>query len=195
MNRRQFIVALALSPAIAITIAEADTPGGCPVCGGKLVLAGSMADDESRPSVNLELWDRSSHGAFWPFYNETSRICSRCYLAYKTDFGLWARASEIAGSFYYPLSERIFRFPLQDRIGGLRTVYYQSFKGVDASGMIEESVAYWARDSKAFRGSVQAYADSNSLIVEFYTAKRLPGQVHVTATFARPPRANSRAGD
>ena len=176
MRRRQFLLGLSIVPLLAF--ASEQQPSACPICGGKLSTAGAMQDDESRESVNLELWDRSSDGYGYP---PGSPVCTRCYAAYDIVAGEWRRSSELPGSFFIPLSESILNFPLQDRIKGLRTVYRQNFKGKDASGGRKESVAYWARDSKGFRDLIQAYCASNALKMDFYTAPSEAGEVFVSA--------------
>jgi hypothetical protein len=96
MQRRLFCQSMLALSALA-SAASLDTT--CPICGGKLVDAGSLKDDRSKPSRNIELWNRSYHGNFWPFYSENSKICSRCYLAFNESlFGVIQLAGYVAAA-------------------------------------------------------------------------------------------------
>ena len=186
MDRRTLLSALALFPLLSLADTDVKSKlaslSNCPICGSPLVAAGSIKIDESLPSPNLELWNGSYHGDFWPFYGEESRVCSRCYAAYNADLDKWERSSEIAESFYLPLLPEIAEFPLSSaRVKGLRTVYSQEFKGVDGTKGRKESVSYWAHDSMSLRSRLSAYAKDHFLEIAFDTAASTPGEVFVNA--------------
>src|SRR4051794_16051908 len=55
----------------------------CPDCGGRLARVGTIHDDQTWPSNNLAVWDRSICGN--PSYGTRSVICTTCWLAYLGD--------------------------------------------------------------------------------------------------------------
>lgn len=186
MDRRHVLLGIA-SLALALP-ALAYTGRDCPLCAGALVDAGSVEDDITRPSLNLSLWSRSSHGDFWSLHSAASPFCTKCYHAWNDSMGCWERASERSASFRIPLQKEILGFPLSPmRLEGLRTVYTQQFAGADASDGRVESVRYWARDSRKLRAELQTYADAISMEIAFDSEKRGSRDVFVSARTPNRP--------
>ena len=181
MRRRSFLQALFAFPLTA-KATELSTGGKCPICGGKLVEAGSLKDDESKPSRNIELWNRSYHGAFWPFYNERLQICSRCYVVFNTTTNKWTRASEEPNSFLVPLQRSILSFPLPKKsLIKSFVVYAQSFGGKDAAEGRIESVSLWLATDRPTLNKIERYCNDNNLKFEPYTAPSMPNQTYIKA--------------
>ena len=144
--------------------------------------AGSVPDPDPDRSPNLDLWNGSSHGAFWPSYSPQSPFCTRCNAAYAEYLG-WSRSTELFNSFYVPLCPEISNFPVSPRrVKGLRTVYSQSFKGQLANGRRKESVSYWAHDSRELRHAAESYCQQYDLILELDSPPSQPGQVYISAS-------------
>ena len=160
VNRRTFVFLLAALPVASLAAPEKP----CPVCGGRLVAAGSLKDDRSKPSLNLELWNRSSHGDFWPFHSEESRICSRCFVAYRDVDDRWVRASVLPESFVVPLTIAISGFPVPGK-SHLRSlsVYSQDFLGASADQGQEELIAFWTKSSSRVLDPLTAYSQKHGL--------------------------------
>ena len=180
MQRREFVLALSLLPLSAVGIAHGG--GSCPVCGGNLTVVGAIKDDTSRPSINLEVWNRSYHGYISEPFSSNSQFCKKCHFAYDEISMKWRRASEAPDSFFVPLLPVVRGFPItESRPKNLRVVYTQTFSGQDASQGRIESVGFWANDSELLRSKLENYASSNDLALHFYTALSMPGQVSVKA--------------
>ncbi len=114
----------------------------CPWCGGALTKVGDITDDQSKPSKNLGVWNRSICAN--PFYDQDSVICSQCWHAYSKLLDSWERSSELPDSFRRPLAEDIRLFPLPSRkdITSL-VVYSQNCTPTQ----VTESVGFWCIDS------------------------------------------------
>jgi hypothetical protein len=180
MRRRDFLITLSLLPISATSIGK--SPTTCPLCGGHLTKVGSLKDDKSRQSINLEVWNRSYHGIIAEPYSEQSPFCPRCNFAYSNHPGDWRRSSELPDSFFIPLTLEILGFPIApSRLKNARVVYGQVFLGPGGDQGRTESIGYWASDSDNLRADLQTYADTNALTIRFYTAPSMPGQVSITA--------------
>ena len=179
MQRREFILALSLLPAFALSINRERT---CPLCGGKLTFVAAVKDNPSGPSVNLEVWNRSYHGEIAEPFSKSSFFCQTCYFAYEETSMKWLRSSEVPDSFQIPLLPELRQFPISgSRPDNLRIVYTQAFSGPDASQGRIESIMYWAYDSEYLRSELESYSNSHDLKLVFYTAPSMSGQVSIKA--------------
>jgi hypothetical protein len=179
MDRRSFLIFLAALPAAGWACA----PGtACPICDGNLVIAGSLKDDVIVPSRNLELWNRSYHGDFWPLYSENSPVCSRCFAAFRQSDTTWARATELPGSFWVPLSEAIAGFPVPKKssVSSL-VVFSQEFKGACADEGVGESVAFWCRCSAQELAGIRSYTHDRGLSLSVDISRGDPSEAYITA--------------
>ena len=182
MKRRTFLIGLAAVPLVAF--AESDDRR-CPICDGRLVRAGIMKDDVSSPSRNLQLWNRSYHGDFWPSYSEDSPICSQCLTAFREYDETWARSTEVLKSFWVPLSPAIAAFPFPSKASVTsRVVFSQEFKGIHADGGLSESVSFWCRCSPKRLKTMETYAAISGLSFSADSSRGEPGASYVTASAA-----------
>jgi hypothetical protein len=174
INPRYLSLILALLLATAVSAAAADQ---CPLCKGQLVNVGKITDDESMPSRNLAVWNRSI--CLNPFYDDDSVICTQCWHSYSKKMERWERSSELADSFRRPLTAGIRRFPLppRERIKS-RVVYSQQFTGP----RVTESVLFWCMDSLVVLDSFRDHCGEHHLSIEFYRAESMPAQVCLTIT-------------
>lgn len=181
MNRRTFLFLLAALP--VASLAAPDKP--CPVCGGRLVAAGTLKDDRSKPSLNLELWNRSYHGDLWPFHSEDSPICSRCFVAYRSTDDRWVRASELPETFFIPLTAAISGFPVPDK-SHLRSlvVYSQDFPGANADQGREESIGFWTKSSSRVLDPLASYSQKHDLAL---TVEKRSIGTYVVAKMPKDP--------
>ena len=149
----------------------------CPLCGGKLVKAGSIKDDLAKPSKNSAVWNRSICANL--LFNDDTIICTQCWMAYSEQSHLWERSSELPDSFYRPLSTAIRKFPAPPAREGQSSAVYsqQVFFGATA----KESIAYWCADSTNFLSNIRAYAGEHNLVIHVDEQERIPGQVFVSA--------------
>src|SRR5437763_12490218 len=83
----------------------------CPVCHLGFVRAPKTvaARGDVEPRKNLAIWDGSYHGSD---YEDYSKICTRCWMAYYDYWRRWERASEVPDSFDRPLRPSIRHVPL-----------------------------------------------------------------------------------
>jgi len=183
MQRRTFLLCIASLP----TLALAKAPTCCPICGGQLVSVGELADDTSLPSKNLDVWNRSYHGdPSWPFFQNESPVCSRCYIAYTGFSNKWTKSNESADAFFVPLAQAVASFPLPPiALITSRVVYSQEFAGIEASGGRQEAVGMWFRNSPTALDAMHLHAESNNLALTTDTSPSNPGETCVSATSPR----------
>ena len=190
MKRRSFIAAVAVFPLLAIagelTPAQ-DALSNCPICGGQLVSAGSVEFDRSLPSPNLDVWDGSWHDMPGLGHNGSSPYCLRCHLAYNVTFDVWERTSADPSSFFVELLPAVAAFPWEKaKVKGRRPFYSQKFKGRAGNRGRIESISFFARNSEMLLADLQAYANANSLRMEFREASR-KSQIYIAVTTTGMP--------
>ena len=182
MDRRAFLLSIGGLPMLA-GAAPALTRI-CPLCGGKLLTVGSFKDDRSKPSLNIEVWNRASDEI--PQFVADDPMCSRCFHAFRGRDQTWVRASEIANSFLRPLSPAILGFPLPDK-GFVRSliVYQQAFAGRSGEEMYSDGVGYWyATSAPRLSGDIRGYAQRLHLFARYYSVPSMHGQKYVNATYS-----------
>ena len=164
-------------PTLAFSLAASDEI--CPLCGGKLVVVGSMRDDRSQPSVNIEVWNRAVDAT--TLISADDPICTLCFHAFRKADQRWVRASENPQSFWRPLSGAVLAFPVPDRsMRKSAVVYRQAFAGRSGKGGYSDAVSYWYAVAAAdFRGRIRAYGER----LHLYSSPRLTGQEYVEATY------------
>ncbi len=146
----------------------------CPVCGGILRAPRAVAAKaDVQPSKNLAIWNGSYHG---PPYEDYSRVCTRCWMAYHDYWKRWERASDVPDSFYRPLRPAIRNVPLPppERIHFL-VVYTQS---IDRR-RVAEMVHFWCDNSPAVIAPLESYAASHSLVWRTSLSYSEPEQICV----------------
>lgn len=144
-------------------------PTECPDCGDTLIDLATAQDDTDRPSRNLSIWNRSICGGL--AHGPGSVICTNCWLAYRTYFGSWDRASELPDSFNRPLTAAIRNCPLpapEDRKN--RIVYSQEIK-LEA---VNESVFFWCTPTGDFIPRLRQYAEEHDLSLRVELQERIP---------------------
>lgn len=166
---------------IAILLLSGILPGRtnetCLHCGGQLAKVGTVKDDITKPSKNINVWNRSICAN--PFYGDDSIICTQCWLAHSTRFQRWERSSEVPASFHRPLSTVIRDFPIPSAkdIKSL-VVYSQQISGTQ----VTESVVFWCTDSNSLISSFRAYASKHSLSLRITPQDRVRHEVSVSVT-------------
>ncbi|MBK1884706.1 hypothetical protein JIN85_20005 [Luteolibacter pohnpeiensis] len=141
--------------------------GECPACGGVVTTVGKVADDETKPSKNQWVWNRSICANL--LFDEDSLICTRCWLAKdKNQPDTWMRSSLLPDSFVIPLSDAIRRFPEPGN-------YNQRFVGKRRI----ESMSFWCADSPDLIGKFQNYCKQHDLTLKLTRSERYPKEVFV----------------
>jgi len=187
MNQRFFSLVLTLLFLVGVTSVRA--ADGCPLCSGKLVKVGKITDDQSKPSKNLQVWNRSMCANM--FYDNDSVICTQCWHAYSKHFSRWERSSELPGSFRRPLSAAVRKFPLPPAkdIKSPRVVHSQEIAGAQ----ITESVLFWCTDSPKLLGSFRDYCREHAQRGPCHNYNRAERLGYV-GSLPHPPRHEIRVG-
>jgi len=81
----------------------------CPVCGGRVVIVDKLKDDLSKPSRNIEIWNRSMCANL---LLGGALACTRCWMCSYWFEEKWKRMSEVPDSFIPPLSKAVHDFPV-----------------------------------------------------------------------------------
>ena len=164
-----------------------EPPKACGVCNSPVVSIASLTDDQSRPSKNIAVWNRSICGNWW--YSDGSLICTRCFHAYSPQLSIWERSLENPNDFEIALYAAITQFPLpsNDSLCS-RVVYSQVRKGTTFS----EDVAFWCDKNDSFLTRVRQYSATNNLKLNIDNSQRIQGEVYLSAkiTLSKNP-ANS----
>jgi hypothetical protein len=182
MDRREFIFAIGSLPGLAMT---ACTPSRvCPLCGGKLLSVGNFTDDQSKPSLNIEVWNRAFDEV--PQFAPDAPMCSRCLHAYREDERVWKRASELPTSFRRPLSSATLGFPVPGKLA-VRSliVYQQEFAGPLGKDGYSDGLSYWyATTPPGLSNEIRAYAERWHMRLRSYSSSTMPNQEYVEATYS-----------
>ena len=142
----------------------------CPVCGGAVTTVGKITDDETKPSKNQWVWNRSSCANL--LFDEDSLICTRCWFAEDgNEPTTWMRSSVLPDSFFIPLTEAIRGFPAPKNSAS----YYQRFVGKQRI----ESLSFWCADSAELITSFRKYCREHVLTIELKRSERFPNEVFV----------------
>ncbi|HYJ07197.1 MAG TPA: hypothetical protein VEX43_18860 [Chthoniobacterales bacterium] len=143
-----------------------------PVCHLGIIRAPEVVASRGNvePSKNLAIWNGSYHG---PDYEDYSKICNRCWMAYHPALGFWERASEVPDAFHRPLRAAIRNVPLPpaDHVH-FRVVYTQRFRDHQFS----ESVAFWCDDIPTVLQPLRDYAAAHNLFFGIDEPARKEGQ-------------------
>ena len=183
MNRRSFIL-FSCGGLSGLTASACATRPLCPLCGGKLYTVGDFSDDRSKPSQNIEVWNRAFDEV--PQFGPNAPMCARCFHAYQEDEHAWKRASELSTSFQRPLSPATLGFPVPDK-SVIRSliVYRQKFAGPLGKDRYSDGVSYWyATTDHALTNQIAAHAErSHMRLSQSYSSPTLPGQAYIEATY------------
>ncbi len=157
-------------------------PRLCPVCHVGIVLSPELvaARAAAEPSKNLGIWNGSYHG---PNYEDYSKICTLCWMAYDNKLNYWERASEVPDAFHRPLTAPIRHVPLPSaEYIHFRVVYTQYFR----NQKFDESVAFWCDDIPQVLQPLRDYATAHQLLFSADRASRRERCVWVGIT-TKPP--------
>ncbi len=142
----------------------------CPNCGVEVVTVGTVSDDETKPSKNQWVWDRSSCANL--LHDKDSLICTRCWLVKdRTEPTVWMRSSELPSVFVIPLSAAIRGFPAPKNSAN----YDQRF---EAKNRVE-SLSFWCEDSKELIAGFQRYCEEHGLTIKVERSERHPREAYV----------------
>jgi len=142
----------------------------CPNCGVEVVTVGKVSDDETKPSKNQWVWNRSSCANL--LHDEDSLICTRCWLVKdRTEPTVWMRSSELPSSFVVALSAAIRGFPAPKDSAN----YDQRFEGKKRL----ESLSFWCEDSKDLIASFRRYCEEHGLTIKVERSERYPREASV----------------
>jgi hypothetical protein len=150
-------------------------PQRCPVCGGAVVAVEQVQDDVSKPSRNLDVWNRSSCGNL--LFGPGSTICLHDWYAYSAFSKKWELSLEDPKGFALAIDGRIRDLPLPDK-GKIpsRVVYSQS---LDGDGLVH-SVSFWCDTDESYLNRLSDYAKRAGINVKI-ERERTPGQTYVKA--------------
>jgi hypothetical protein len=208
-GRRWFLRSICSFPILSLGGCKAAAP--CPLCGGRLSTVGSHIDFRFLPSVNYEVWDRSSdhvgctgyepgveappprvasNGELEitcaPEFNSQSPFCKRCFHAFSQRDQRWSRWMDSPRSFALPLSQEILDFPLPSKsFISYRVGYEQIFGGKSGKDYYSDSINFWYKTAAppSTATDIQAYVQLHSLRLGDELAST-PGEVHVRAIFS-----------
>lgn len=138
-----------------VSLARAAEP--CPVCHGKAVETSTVIDDESKPSRNLSVWNRSI--CLNPFYGKGSVICLRDAYAYDPQLKYWALTLADRDSFAHKLVVAICEFPLPAGLPN-GAVYRQEFVTLKA---VKHGVSFWTALDEDYFAKIKRYANSRQI--------------------------------
>jgi hypothetical protein len=132
----------------------------CGGSGGPITTLGTLKDDLTHPSRNIEIWNRSACASL--LYDAESPVCTDCWMAYSSVQKRWSRSLANKNAFKIQLAESVAAFPVPDRtLLRSKVVYTQSFDGVS---MLEE-IRYWAKRDEHYLSLAKEYAARNALRV------------------------------
>lgn len=151
-------------------------PRACGSCGGSVELIASVADDTSKPSRNLSVWNRSVCGNI--LYGEDDVICTQCSHAYSSMLKAWSLSLQDSRGFQKPLASSILDLPLPTGTNVKSSIVYS--QECDVSNRTE-SVAFWCLDDQNYLAKAQAYADEMNLVLKIDRKERFPSQVYLRA--------------
>ena len=131
----------------------------CPVCQGAVLDVTKQKDDQSKPSINRAVWNRSICGN--KSFGSGSTICPRDGYAYEARLKLWELSLEDRDSFKHPLDRRIYEFPLPG-IDNIKsgTVYSQEFATL---GLVKHGLLFWTVIDNGYISKVRQYAKSQGI--------------------------------
>ena len=131
----------------------------CPVCRAAAVDTTSQKDDLSKPSKNLEVWNRSICAN--PFYGKGSYICPKDGYAYEAGFKTWNLSLNDHDRFAHALAGGIRSFPLPaERNITSGVVYSQEFTDLSS---VKHSLLFWCTTDTGYFKKIRAYAEINAL--------------------------------
>ena len=150
-------------------------PQRCPVCGGAVVAVEQVKDDVSKPSRNLDVWNRSSCGNL--LFGPGSVICPHDWYACSTFSKKWELSLEDPKGFALEMDSRIRDLPLPDK-GKIRSlvVYSQRIDG----DVVVHSVSFWCDTDQHYLDRLNEYAKRAGVKVEI-ERDRIPGQTYARA--------------
>ena len=136
----------------------------CPVCSGPLAKVGTIADDISKPSRNLCVWNRSACGNV--LHGADSLVCTRCWHAGSHLVGDWERSIENPNGFRRPFSPTLRAIPLPsgDSLRS-RVIFTQTY----SRKRFTENVTFWASNSESLFYSLRGFCLANRLVLTLQT--------------------------
>jgi len=150
-------------------------PQVCPVCGGTVVAVEKVKDDVSKPSRNLDVWNRSSCGN--PLFGPGSTICPHDSYAYSAFLEKWGLSLEDPKGFALEMDGRIRDLPLPDK-GKIRSlVVYSQRIDID---VVVHSVLFWCDTDQRYLDRLDEYAKHAGISLKI-ERERIPGQTYVKA--------------
>lgn len=157
------------------SLVAAAEPQICPVCGRGVVAVEKVKDDDSKPSRNLDVWNRSSCGN--PLFGPGSTICPHDWYAYSAFMNKWELSLEDPKGFALEIDRRIRDLPLPEKASiRSRVVYSQSIDG-DA---VTHSVLFWCDTDQRYLDRLDEYAKRAGVKVKI-ERNRIPGQTYAKA--------------
>lgn len=84
----------------------------CPVCDSRCSFSnvGSIRDEDTQPSRNLAVWNRSTCGNL--AHPDNSAVCTNCWYGHNALVDNWELARETTNGFVRALRKEIVNFPL-----------------------------------------------------------------------------------
>lgn len=132
-------------------------PTACAVCGGGVVPAHTIADDPTRPSRNLAVWNRSACGNALVL---EMLLCPACWFAYQPWEAAWERSVEDPSAFDRPIDPVVLAFPAPP-LYARRILFEQRFAGSWTHGVWVELDRVSHRE-----GAGVAHAEAHGMEIE-----------------------------
>jgi hypothetical protein len=154
---------IAISSGIAISATDL-----CPVCHGAVVEVTKQKDDLSKPSKNMDVWNRSSCGN--PFSGDGSYICMKDGYAFVVSLNTWNLSLSDRDGFALPLAKSIRSFPLPSKSKYPdNAVYSQEFKSLKS---VTHALQLWCLKDPQYFKTIKAYAKRNELSLTIRNMER-----------------------
>ena len=140
----------------------------CPVCHRAAVEVTTQKDDLSKPSKNMEVWNRSSCANL--FYGDGSYICMKDGYAFEASLKTWNLSLSDRDGFVLPLAESIRSFPLpaNSKLQS-NAVYSQEFKSLKS---VIHALQFWCLTDPEYFKTVKIYAEKNGLSLTIENMER-----------------------
>ena len=114
----------------------------------------TVKDDESKPSKNITIWNRSICGNFHSY----NQICKNDFYAYSSSDEKWILTLDNKDGFPIKLSLDIYNAPLAQKVTSL-TVYMQEITNDEKI----ETLFFWFKTDYNYIQKVKKYCKDNNL--------------------------------
>lgn len=139
----------------------------CPVCDKATQPISAQKDDLSKPSKNMDVWNRSSCANL--SYGDGSYICMEDGYAFESSFKTWNLTLSDPKGFAHPLVTSIASFPLPPEPKLTNWFYSQEFKSLRS---VADTVQFWCVTDVVYFEKIKEYAKNNQLTLTIENMER-----------------------